>query len=331
MSEELRDLISQAAVELNPETDNQEAVEELDTDPLAEDEDDLVEADIEIENEDESEADVEDETEEDSTGGEKYTVKVDGEKFEVTIDELKSGYQRQADYTREKQALKAEIEQVEQFKQQYAEQFTAIEELDAAWEENPVRVLSHFASNTENPTQAVAELIRDLAADNKLDSQFLAIFGITPEIQNEWRKEAELNQLRTVTQKTDTRREKELQDTQMELEVQKAIAEYDRQIDDIIDSEGFDFNTKQRTAFRQDLAKYAAENELTNLKTAYKAFKFDEGQRNKKLAAKTVEKAKAKKATNVVTRSGSGEGTPMQDNSDLNSVIRAALKEATGN
>ena len=331
MSEELRDLISQAADELNPEMDNQETVEELDTDPLAEDEDDLAEADIEIEDEDESEADDEDETKENLTGGEKYTVKVDGEKFEVTLEELKSGYQRQADYTREKQALKADIEQVESFKQQYAEQFTAIEELDAAWEENPVRVLSHFASNTENPTQAVAELIRDLAAENKLDSQFLAIFGITPEIQNEWRKEAELNQLRTVTQKTDTRRDKELQDTQMELEVQKAIAEYDRQIDDIIDNEGFDFNTKQRTAFRQDLAKYAAENELTNLKTAYKAFKFDEGQRNKKLAAKTVEKAKAKKATNVVSRSGSGEGTPMQDNSDLQSVIRAALKEATGN
>jgi hypothetical protein len=329
MSEELRDLISQAAVELNPEMDNQEAVDELDTDPLAEDEDDLVEA--YVENEDESEAEVEDETEEESTDGEKYTVKVDGEKFEVTLEELKAGYQRQSDYTRDKQALKAEIEQVESFKEQYAEQFTAIEELDSAWEENPVRVLSHFASNTENPTQAVAELIRDLAADNKLDSQFLAIFGITPEIQNEWRKESELNQLRTVSQKTDTRREKELQDTQMELEVQKAIAEYDRQIDDIIDNEGFEFNTKQRTAFRQDLAKYAAENELTNLKTAYKAFKFDENQRNKKLAAKTVEKAKAKKATNVVSRSSSGEGTPMQDNSDLSSVIRAALKEATGN
>ena len=90
MSEELRDLISQAADELNPEMDNQETVEELDTDPLAEDEDDLAEADIEIEDEDESEADDEDETKENLTGGEKYTVKVDGEKFEVTLEELKS-------------------------------------------------------------------------------------------------------------------------------------------------------------------------------------------------------------------------------------------------
>jgi hypothetical protein len=29
-----------------------------------------------------------------------YTVKVDGEEFEVTLDELRNGYQRQADYTR---------------------------------------------------------------------------------------------------------------------------------------------------------------------------------------------------------------------------------------
>ena len=327
MSDELRDIITQAAEDLAPEVVVEETVEDSEIDPLAEDEVDLEDEGTE----DSTEAEDADETEEKSTDGEKYTVKVDGEKFEVSLDELKSGYQRQADYTREKQALKAEIEQVEVVKQQYAEQFTAIEELDAAWEENPVRVLSHFASNTENPTQAVAELIRDLAAENKLDSQFLAIFGITPEIQEEWRKEAELNQLRTVSQKGNSRREQELADTQMELEVQKAIADYESQIDSIIDAEGFNFSAKQRAAFRQELASYAAENELTNLKTAYKAFKFDEGQRNKKLAAKTVEKAKAKKATNVVSRSGSGEGTPMKDNSDLNSVIRAALKEATGN
>ena len=34
------------------------------------------------------------------------SVKVNGEVLEVTLNELKSGYQRQADYTREKQALK---------------------------------------------------------------------------------------------------------------------------------------------------------------------------------------------------------------------------------
>ena len=34
-----------------------------------------------------------------------YTVKIDGEEFEVTLDELRNGYQRQADYTRKSQSL----------------------------------------------------------------------------------------------------------------------------------------------------------------------------------------------------------------------------------
>ena len=34
-----------------------------------------------------------------------YTVKVDGKDVEVTLDELRSGYSRQADYTRKSQVL----------------------------------------------------------------------------------------------------------------------------------------------------------------------------------------------------------------------------------
>jgi len=81
--------------------------------------------------------------------------------------------------------------------------------------------------------------------------------------------------------------------------------------------------------FRKELAGYASENELTNLKAAYKAFKYEEAKKNKALAAKTVEKAKAKKATNVVSRAGAGEGSPVADTTDLNAVIRAAMKEAS--
>jgi hypothetical protein len=60
----------------------------------------------------------------------KYTIKVDGEELEVGIDELKNGYQRQADYTRKSQALaeqrketesiQSERMQLEQERQMYA-------------------------------------------------------------------------------------------------------------------------------------------------------------------------------------------------------------------
>ena len=57
----------------------------------------------------------------------KYTVKVDGEEVRVNLDELRNGYQRQADYTRKSQSLaeqrkayEANLQAVQQERSQYA-------------------------------------------------------------------------------------------------------------------------------------------------------------------------------------------------------------------
>lgn len=57
-----------------------------------------------------------------------YTVKVDGEEFEVTLDELRDGYQRQSDYTRKSQSLaeqrktyEANLQAVQNERQQYGQ------------------------------------------------------------------------------------------------------------------------------------------------------------------------------------------------------------------
>ncbi len=44
----------------------------------------------------------------------KYSVKIDGEVHEVTLEELQNGYQRQSDYTRKTQELAAERERLAQ-------------------------------------------------------------------------------------------------------------------------------------------------------------------------------------------------------------------------
>ena len=329
----LSDIIADTMSELDPPADNQDDTEVLTENPGFEDEskseDELDDEILEDSDEEAVEDDSEDDTTEDkSDAGETYTVKVDGEKLQVTLDELKSGYQRQADYTRDKQALKAQVEEFETTREQFAEQVGALEELDAAWDENPIGVLGHFAVNTGNPTQAVALLVRELAASGQLEPQFLEMFGITPEIQQNWAREQELTSLRNQNQKVTSTADKQLEEAQMELEIQKAIAEYDRQIDDIIDSEDMELTTKQRAAFRQELATYAADNELTNLKAAYKAFKYEQAQTAAKLAEKTVKRAEAKKATKVVSKSGAGEGSPVTPG-DLQSIIKQAMKEAS--
>jgi hypothetical protein len=340
MSEQLRELISNAMTDLNPEAqDNQEVTadeetlddSEYETEAAADDEDETEVEGSDDEAEDDSEEADEDDDSADS--GETHTVKVNGEALKVTLEELKAGYQRQADYTREKQALKKEIEEFEEVRETLIEAHEGIQALEDAWEENPITVLAQFASNTENPTHAVALLIKELAAENLLDRDFLETFGVTPDIQRQWQQESRANNAQQQERATGSRREQELAAAQEELELQRAIAEYDRQIDEILDENNLNFTVKQRAAFRQELAKYAAENELTNLKAAYKAFKFEEAQTKKAAAAKTASKAKEKKAASVVTRSGSGaEGAqPVQDNSDLTSVIMAAMKDTQAN
>lgn len=43
-----------------------------------------------------------------------YTVKIDGEEQQVTLEELQNGYQRQADYTRKTQEIAVERERLQQ-------------------------------------------------------------------------------------------------------------------------------------------------------------------------------------------------------------------------
>jgi len=90
------------------------------------------------EEETEEEVDEEEETEIVAEEDLKYTIKVDGEEFEVGIDELKNGYQRQADYTRKSQALaeqrketeaiQSERQRLEQERQMYANGLQMLQE-----------------------------------------------------------------------------------------------------------------------------------------------------------------------------------------------------------
>tara|TARA_R110002020_G_C16290485_1_gene772392 strand:+ start:1781 stop:2806 length:1026 start_codon:yes stop_codon:yes gene_type:complete len=85
---------------------------------------------LEAVDEDQSEDEVEEVEDEiaDSETESVYTVKLDGEEHEVTLEELRNGYQRQADYTRKSQSLaeqrkayEANLEAVQSERGQYAE------------------------------------------------------------------------------------------------------------------------------------------------------------------------------------------------------------------
>ena len=104
----------------------EEVVEEAPIEAQAEEE---VEADVPEEVEEQYEievAEVAQETSETSPDP-VYRVKVDGEEFEVSLDELRNGYQRQSDYTRKSQSLaeqrkayEANLQAVQNERQQYS-------------------------------------------------------------------------------------------------------------------------------------------------------------------------------------------------------------------
>ena len=123
--------------EVVEETQEAEEVEEETPEPESEEEEEEGQVEEETEEEvDEEEYDVV--AEEDL----KYTIKVDGEELEVGIEELKNGYQRQADYTRKSQALaeqrketeqiQSERMQLEQERQMYANGLQMLQEQQSA-------------------------------------------------------------------------------------------------------------------------------------------------------------------------------------------------------
>ena len=125
--------------EVVEETKEAEEVEEETPEPESEEEEE--EGQVEEETEEEV-AEEEEETEIVAEEDLKYTIKVDGKDYEVDIEELKNGYQRQADYTRKSQALaeqrketeqiQSERMQLEQERQMYANGLQMLQEQQAA-------------------------------------------------------------------------------------------------------------------------------------------------------------------------------------------------------
>jgi hypothetical protein len=332
-NQSLADIIQESLAAVEPEAKEAPVNQKVAEEPEDSDEvtiDDLL-ADLDDDEEDAEaeEADDEEAEDEDPRLEETYQVKVDGEMVEVSLKEALAGYQRQADYTRKAQALASEREELVAAQSEFSETLTTLGALDEAWDENPVQVLAHFAANTDNPTMSLALLIKELASADMLEQEFLDMFGITKEIRQNWSKDSEVENLRRKVSKTEKETQTKAEEAAHEAEVAQAVAEYEAQIDEILDAEGLNLKPSQRDAFRTRLANYAYENELTNLKAAYKALKYEESQKKKQVVEKTKERVKQKKNASVVGRSGSGASgaQPVVDGTDLTEIIRQTMGE----
>jgi hypothetical protein len=99
---------------LTPEEQPENEIEQASEDVVVEEEviedDEIVEDEVEEDAEELQEDQVE---EEESEQPQLYTIKVDGEDTEVTLEELQNGYSRQRDYTRKTQELAEQRKAIE--------------------------------------------------------------------------------------------------------------------------------------------------------------------------------------------------------------------------
>ena len=105
-----------------PETEEAAPVEEEESTEETQDES--------LEEETEEESEVEDESEEfdeEEEVEELYTLRVDGQEVEVSLDELLKGYSRQSDYTKKTQEIAEQRKQAEQLQQQYGSEIAQIQ------------------------------------------------------------------------------------------------------------------------------------------------------------------------------------------------------------
>jgi len=326
----LTDTITEAYNELEPtEVDNLEVSED---EIVLQDSDELeVEEDLdeeETETEDIEEGDEEESADDDDS--EKYVVKVDGESLEVSLDELKAGYSRQAHFTKSMQALKEEKESFDIEASQFVETVQGMQELDAAWESNPISVLTNLITSVEQPEYALGLLIKELATLNALSPEALQYFNIDNDTLGSWKQESEVDALRRQVrekEELEAQIKSEADSKTQELQIQNAIANFERTIDDIISNEELEFRSDaEQLKFRADLLGYAKDNNILDLNKAFAAMQY-ESNKSRKRSSNVETKRTAKK---VISKGGaSGQAvTPVSNGKeDLRTIIENTMKE----
>ena len=205
-----------------------------------------------------------------------YTVKVDGEEMEVTLDELQSGYSRQQAYTKrsmelaeQRKAFEAEQAETRQIRDAYAQQ------------------LDQLAAQIQQTTQQEPDW-RALA--ETMSERDLFLYKAEWDQQKEYQKQVQAEQQRIAAEKS---REQE-QELRKHLEVQRT---------DMLNRIPAWQDEEVREAERREVISYAqkrigfSEEEIANASDAraiellYKAWQWDQLQEKKPAAKKRARKA----------------------------------------
>jgi hypothetical protein len=245
---------------------------------------------------------------------------------------VKEAALRQADYTRKTQALADERKAVEAEREATRSQVEYVENLTKAWQSNQAEVVSGFVASTEDPTLTISQVIVELAKADKLDPQFLQTFGITKETQEKWAEEtkssSELSEIKGRLNRFEQERAEQDILAKNQADEAALIQEYDNQWAQIKSENRINLEPTQEIEMKLELLRYALDNDMTNLKVAYKALRFDQSQKAadpKKIAAT----AKKEASGAITAKSTGGSVAVTRAPGNIEDAAWAAFQELT--
>lgn len=267
----------------------------------------------------------------------RFKVKAAGEEMEVELDELISGYQRQADYTRSKQALAeqraevdAQLATVEQwYEERVADPAAWVAEI-ASEAGDPTDVFVGALSQYDDATGVLADTIAGLAQAGKLSPEFLTRFYPEGAPQVDRTTKALEKQLAELQQRLDGRETQESADQVR----QRQVAEYRQQWQQAVDDEGMTFAdaAAEQTEKQQFLDWMGKHPGVNDLRVGYAAYRRGAERGAKKAPAPQQSDDAARKALADRKRragalprtSGRGSGKPI---GSLDDAMGAAMAE----
>ena len=246
---------------------------------------------------------------------------------------VKEAVLRQADYTRKTQALAEERKSFDAQRTAVSSQVEYVENLTKAWQTNQAEVVSGFVASTEDPTLTISQVIVELAKTNKLDPKFLETFGITPEIQEKWvgdvKSQSELAEVKARLNKFEQDRSAQEAAATAKAQEEALISGYDDQWAQIKTTHNLTFDATQEVEAKLEVLRYALDNDITNLKTAYNALQFEKSKTAATTAKKAVVNAK-KEATGAITaKSTGGSVVGNRQPNSIEDAAWAAFQELT--
>jgi len=242
---------------------------------------------------------------------------------------VKEAVLRQADYTRKTQALAEERRALEADKATANSAVEYVSNLTKAWQTNQAEVVSGFVASTEDPTLVLSQVIVELAKLEKLDPKFLETFGITPETQEKWAAEAksqsELQSVKARLERFENEKAAAEAAQSARAQEESMIAEYESQWAQIKATSGLTLDPVNEVEVKIELLQYALNNDIPNLKAAWKALQFEKSQAAPAADPKKAAVAAKKAATGAISpkSSGGSVSAPKPINSIEDAVLQA--------